>query len=730
MNQRIVTGIFLLGLVLLSIAYIWQPWNPGESSLKLGLDLQGGLRVVLEADSDETPEPEQMQAARNVIENRVNEFGVSEPLIQTSGSNRIIVEFPGLSSDQQDRALELIGQQAQLEFRLVRAGRFDPLTVADLEDVAFTGEIISNASAAYNSMAGAAIGPMVTFEIRGSDQQAFGNFTGTNLGRRMAIVMDGEVITAPQLNGRISDSGQITGIGSLEEASDLALVLRSGSLPFNLNVEEIRSIGPTLGQDSIEAGTIAGGLGALLVVIAVLVIYGPLFGGVLAFGLLLAMLFIFGILAGLNAALTLPGIGGLVLTLGAAIDGNVISFERIKELLREGKSLRVSMKQGFGTSVGVILDANITSLIAALTLYQYTTGAVRGFAIVLGIGLIASVFVNVVVVPYILNLLTARGSGRHYMRIGREAPSIPFMGIARRVMPVILVLVVASAALLIFKPLNLSTDFTGGINAVYEVSPDVTVAQVREAVANMESEATGSAVIFDIESGDPETHQVGVRIGSGAGGAIDANLPSQLATVLNGELLSADVVGPSVGASLRSAAILSVLVALVLILAYTAWRFWPNWILGVGTTLATGHDVLLTLAVLSLFGLEFSIPVLAALLFVVGYSLNDSIVIADRIRENVSQTRHMTYRQIVNLSINQTLSRTILTSGSTLLPVLTLLFFGGPVLRGFSVVMLCGVVIGSLSSIFVLGPILVWFRQWQESRRVAQKKVSGSNAGA
>src|SRR5690606_7519757 len=197
MNQRIVTGIFLLGLVLLSIAYIWQPWNPGESSLKLGLDLQGGLRVVLEADSDETPEPEQMQAARNVIENRVNEFGVSEPLIQTSGSNRIIVEFPGLSSDQQDRALELIGQQAQLEFRLVRAGRFDPLTVADLEDVAFTGEIISNASAAYNSMAGAAIGPMVTFEIRGSDQQAFGNFTGTNLGRRMAIVMDGEVITAP-----------------------------------------------------------------------------------------------------------------------------------------------------------------------------------------------------------------------------------------------------------------------------------------------------------------------------------------------------------------------------------------------------------------------------------------------------------------------------------------------------------------------------------------------------
>ena len=728
MNQRTVMGVFLLGLIGLAVAYIWQPWNQDESSLKLGLDLQGGLRVVLEADGP-VPETEQLQAARNVIEHRVNEFGVSEPLIQTSGNNRIIVEFPGLTSDQQDRALDLIGQQAQLEFRLVRPGRFDPLTIADLEEVAFTGEVISNASAAYNSMPGAQIGPMVTFEIRGSDQQAFGNFTGSNLGRRMAIVMDGQVITAPQLNGRISDSGQITGIGSLPEASDLALVLRSGSLPFNLNVEEVRSIGPTLGRDSIQAGTIAGVVGAGLVIVAVLAIYGPLFGGVLSLGLLIAALFIFGILAGLNAALTLPGIGGLVLTLGAAIDGNVIQFERIKELLREGKSLRVSMKQGFATSVPVILDANITSLIAALTLYQYTTGPVRGFAIVLGIGLIASVFVNIVVVPYILNLITQRG-GRHFMRLGRPAPNLPFLAVSRRGMPVIILLVVGSAALLIFKPLSLSTDFTGGINAVYEVPEGVTVADVRSSVAELESEVAGSAVIFDIEANDPDVHHVGVRIGAGTDGAVDTNLPTQLATVLNAELISADVIGPSVGASLRSGAIMAVIVALVLILGYTAWRFWPNWILGVGTTLSTGHDVLLTLAILSLFNIEFSIPVLAALLFVVGYSLNDSIVISDRIRENVGATRHLGYAEIVNNAINQTLSRTILTSSTTLLPVLALLLFGGPVLRGFSVVMLCGVIIGSLSSVFILGPLLVYFRQWQGNRSRASRKVAGSKANA
>ncbi len=185
------------------------------------------------------------------------------------------------------------------------------------------------------------------------------------------------------------------------------------------------------------------------------------------------------------------------------------------------------------------------------------------------------------------------------------------------------------------------------------------------------------------------------------------------------------MVGPSVGASLRSGAVIAVILSLVLILAYTAWRFWPNWILGVGTTLSTGHDVLLTLAILSLFNIEFSIPVLAALLFVVGYSLNDSIVISDRIRETVNSSRHMTYGQIVNSSINQTLSRTILTSATTLLPVLALLVFGGPVLRGFSIVLFCGVIIGSLSSIFILGPILVWFRNYQGSRSKAARKVAG-----
>ncbi len=729
MNQRAFTGIMLLACVVLAIAYIWQPWNQDESSLKLGLDLQGGLRVVLEADGP-VPEPEQLAAARSIIENRVNEFGVSEPLIQTSGSNRILVEFPGLTSDQQDRALDLIGQQAVLEFRLVRPGAFDPLTPADLEPVAFTGEIIRTASAAYNTMPGAQIGPMVTFEIRSADQSAFGQFTGSNLGRRMAIVLDDQVITAPQLNGRISDQGQITGMFDITEASDLALVLRSGSLPFNLNVEEVRTIGPTLGRDSIESGTIAGIIGGAAVIVAVLLIYGPVFGGALVAGLLAAMLFIFGILAALGAALTLPGLAGLVLTIGAAIDGNVISFERVKEFLREGKSLRVSMRQGFNMSRAPILDANITSFLTALALYQYTTGPVRGFAVVLGIGLIVSVFVNIVVVPYILEVITLRNKNPR-MRLGKPAPAFRFLGYSRIAVPVAIVLLVGSGALMVFKPLNASTDFTGGISAVYNLPAASTVSQVRETVDNLEGVLGTSATIVEMESADLDVHQFGIRLSAGEDGAIDSQIPTRLADALGAELVSADVVGPSVGADLRTGAVMAVILSLVLILGYTAWRFWPNWILGVATTLATAHDVVITLAVLNLVGAEFSIPVLAAMLFVVGYSLNDSIVISDRIRENVGTIRGKTYREIVNLSINQTLSRTILTSSTTLLPVFALLFFAGPVLRDFSIVLFCGVIIGSLSSMFILAPMLVWFKDRQEARaRVAGVTKAKSRASA
>ena len=721
MNRRTFTGALVVAAIIASILYLWQPWS-SQAPLKLGLDLQGGLRVVLQANTA-NPSAQDLATARNVIENRVNQFGVSEPLITTSGKNRIVVELPGLTAADQKRALSLIGQQAKLYFQLVKPSAQNlstaQMTLDDLEKPAFTGEIISTARADFQRVGGSTMGPAVFFNIKAKDAGKFGDFTGGNVGRRMAIVLDGKIITAPTLQSRISDSGQITGINSLEEASNIALVLRSGSLPISLHVEEIRSIGPTLGQDSINAGKIAAFIGGAAVIIAVLSYYGLVFGGVLTFGLGLAMLFIFGILAALHAALTLPGLAGLVLTIGAAVDGNVISFERIREELRAGKSIRLAMKIGFGNSLSAIIDANVTTLLAAGALYQYTTGPVRGFAITLAIGIIASVFVNVVVVPFILDLITSRNSQRSYLWKGFFVEGVRFVSKAPVIMSLSGLLAIASIAIVSIEGLKLSTDFTGGTNVLVDVPDGTTVADVRTAITDLNypgitgKNATVVKVIDNTIKGNP----MSVRVGLNETGQQSADqFANDLTAKLKGQLLQANYVGPAVGADLRQAAVMAVLVALGLILLYVAWRFWPNWIVAVAAIIATIHDAGIVLGALDLFNVTFSIPVLSAILFVVGYSLNDSIIIADRIRENLRKVRDRSYAEVVDLAVNQTLSRTVATSGTTLLPVIALLLFGGSVLRGFSIALLIGIGFGTYSSIFILSPMVVWFKMQQQKR--------------
>lgn len=717
MTSRSFTGIILLAAIIASVLYLWQPWNP-DPSLRLGLDLQGGLRVLLQADNP-NPDREDLSAARRVIENRVNEFGVAEPTIQTQGENRILVELPGLTAADQERALRLIGQQATLAFRVVRQGATDPLTLDDLEPAAFTGESIQNAQVVFNQFNQ----PEVSFTIRRDDAADFGQFTQSNVGRRMAIVLDENIMSAPNINSRIDDSGVITGQFTLEEATDLALILRSGNLPISLHVEETRAVGPSLGQDSIAAGVRAAAIGGTAVIAAILLYYGPLFGGVLTVGLGLVMLFVFGILAGLGAALTLPGLAGLVLTIGAAVDGNVISFERIKEELRDGKSLRLAMRGGFSNSLSAIIDANVTTLLAAVALYQYTSGPVRGFAITLAIGIVAAVFVNVVVVPFLLDVLTLRFK-RPLMPNGYYAQGFSFVRRAPIFMAVSGLLAAVALGVIIVKPLPLSTDFTGGMNIMLSVPEDVTVAEVRSTIDDIATPGiTGSsATVQEVEDATLTGQQISVRVGIIQDSEAANLFPARLASAVNGEVLQADFVGPAVGSELRTGAWYAVLVAFALILLYVGWRFWPSWIVAIVTIVASVHDVAIVMGFLDVIGAEFSIPVLAALLFVVGYSLNDSIIIADRIRENTRRIRNRTYEEIVDLSVNQTLSRTLMTSGTTLLPVLALFFFGGSVLRDFSITLLIGIVVGTYSSIFILAPMVAWFKKRQRSSKPLRAK--------
>ena len=725
MNRRSLTGIVVLGALLAAVLYMWQPWNAGSSPIKLGLDLQGGLRVVLQSQ-EANPSREDLDAARSVIENRVNAFGVAEPVIQTSGDNRIVVELPGLSSADQDRALDLIGQQAVLEFRLVRPGATEPFTLDDLEPAAFTGEILQDASADFNRVGNATLGgALVLFEVKREFAGQFGDFTSSNIGRPMAIVLDNNIISAPRIQARIADSGQITGDFTLDEASNLALVLRSGSLPITLQTEEVRAVGPSLGQDSINAGARAALIGGAAVVVTILLYYGPLFGGVLTVGLLYIMVLVFGILAGLGAALTLPGLAGLVLTIGAAVDGNVISFERIKEELRDGKSLRLAMRGGFGNSLSAIIDANVTTLLAAAALYQYTSGPVRGFAITLAIGIVAAVFVNIVVVPFLLDVLTLRFR-RPLMPKGFYASGFKFIKRAPVVMTLSGILAVSALVLVFAKDLNLSTDFTGGSNILLSVNDATTVNDVRSAIDSLgiAGVSGSSATVQEVQDATIEGKEMSVRVGLTQTQDSSETFPTALATAVNGRVLQADFVGPSVGQDLRTGAWYAVAVAFSLILLYVGWRFWPNWIIAIAAIIASIHDVGIVMGFLDLINAEFSIPVLAALLFVVGYSLNDSIIIADRIRENLRKVRGANYREIVDMSVNQTLSRTLMTSGTTLLPVLALFFFGGSVLRDFSTTLLVGIGFGTYSSIFILAPMVVWFKERQRLGNRARRKAA------
>jgi SecD/SecF fusion protein len=686
--------------------------------VNLGLDLQGGLRVLLEAKGN--PSTDDLEQVRTVIENRVNATGVAEPLVQRQGNNRVVVELPGLSQADQARALSLVGQTAKLEFRIVKPeaqSKTDvDLTDADLGPTLMTGEAISKANSAFNQFGA----PYVSMEFNSRGAQDFDRITAENVGKRMAIVLDGKVKSAPNIQQRISGGqAQITGTFTLEQTNDLSLVLRSGSLRVPVEIIETRAIGPTLGQDAIRQGFLAALIGIAAIFVLVFIYYGFWFGLVAALGLLFSGITIFGILAGLGGVLTLPGIAGLVLTIGAAVDGNVISFERIKEELHEGKGLKAAIKAGFGHSFWTIFDVNFSHLISAVALYQYATGPVKGFAVTLAVGVIASTFSNLVFSRWFLELLAGwRGkfSAPHWF----DTPKIHFMEAAKYITTLSLILAVIGGIAVFAKGFVFGVDFTSGTSFTVRTAESVTSEQIRQTVTSAGVEgATGSGATI-IFSRTPGTigNDFTVRVGQLDQAGQD-KLKAAFLKLPSSAVTQIETVGPSVGNELRTATISGVLVALLLILIYVAVRF--DLILGVGSVLAVAHDVAIVFGLYALLGREFTITTVAAVLTLIGYSLNDSIIVSDRIRENLKVMRGQPYLNIVNTSINQTLSRTLMTSVSTMLPLLALLIFGGPVLRDFSFVLVIGILVGTYSSIYIVAPMAVYFKNWQEGRKKPQR---------
>lgn len=393
-----------------------------EKTLKLGLDLQGGMHLLLEAELDQVPDDielnEAMGRALEVIRNRVDQFGVSEPLIARQGDRWIVVQLPGISDP--NRALDLIGRTALMEFRLVNETPI-PTDEADIPEGAevlldregsrllvnkeaqFTGAALRTANV---RMSGDFNRPQIAFTLKSEAADIFSNVTANNVGRRLAIVLDGVVQSAPEIRERIpGGEGVIQGNFTLESARDLAIILRSGALPVPVSIIENRTIGPTLGMDSIRAGITALALGFLLVLVFMAIYYRS--AGLIAdFALLLNILILMGVMAYFHFTLTLPGIAGIILIVGMAVDANVLIFERIREELALGKTPRVAIDAGYAKALTTILDANITTMIAAVFLFQFGTGPVKGFAVTLFIGILASMFTAIIVTKTVFEITT------------------------------------------------------------------------------------------------------------------------------------------------------------------------------------------------------------------------------------------------------------------------------------------------------------------------------------
>ncbi|GAA0520632.1 protein translocase subunit SecD [Deinococcus depolymerans] len=727
------TGLLLLLTLLASLAFIWRPWehqnnlwsvwNDKFQFMTLGLDLKGGLRVELAPESGKATKDD-LDRVKTVIENRINALGVAEPTVTVAGGKRVVVEIPGATPAVQQRALEIIQQTARLEFRIVQPNQQpDPklaaekprsggYTLAQLGPVEATGEVIQNAQAATDPQSGRWI---VTFQNTDKGATTFGEFTGKNVGKLMAVVLDDQIQSVATIQQRLFRDVQISGNFDAEEAGQLALVLKSGALPIKIKTEAQRSIGPTLGADAIRSGAIAAVVGIALVFVMLFAYYGLWFGLVGALGLLFSSVVILGMLAGFGSTLTLPGIAGLVLTIGAAVDGNVISFERIKEELYRGKGIKNAIGAGYQHSMAAILDVNASHLLSALALYNYSTGPVKGFAVTLMIGVIAATFSNLVFAKWFMEWLAQR-------RPNMSAPQwikdtkIDFIRPAPIITTLSVLLAIAGGVVLATRPLNYGVDFTSGTTLAIKTSAATDTEAVRSAVAGAgvakvtEQSASIQRDVVPGMSGATYTIKVPELTV-----AETQRLSAAITKLPQGEVQSTETVGPAVGKELTDKTVKAVLLGMALILVYVGFRF--DFIMGLGSILAVLHDVAIVMGLYSLLGLEFTIASVAALLTLIGYSLNDSIIVSDRIRENIREMRGRPYREIVNASINQTLSRTVMTSVSTMLPLISLLVFGGPVLRDFSLVLLVGIIIGTYSSIYIVAPLVVYFEEWNRRRK-------------
>ena len=731
-----------LGLILtlMLVSYCVELATPTSQKVRLGLDLRGGTSFLLRLvpQPGETITADMLQQAVEVIRKRVDQFGVGEPVIAPQGSERILVQIPGLNPAQIETTRETLKRVAKLEFAQVY-----PASEALIDQVekgeallppgyeiksyitpaAAKGEVIDehtlprlivkqkpdlageHVTKAFVTFDQGGYGVSLTLDKEGS--AAFYDVTSvlapTN--GRLAILLDGKIQSAPSVRAAIAGGqAQITGHFKEKEARDLASILEN-PLRTPVEIEETRSVSPTLGGDAIRAGVLSG-LGGLALVMFFVLCYYRLAGVVALFGLGINIILLFGMMTLFHFVLTLPGIAGIILTIGLAVDSNVLLYERLREELASGKSLGSAIQGAYKKAFSAIFDANVTTLITAGILFWQATGPVRGFSITLVLGVIASMFSAILFTRTAFRWMMFKG-GLQRLTMADLAPKKQFNFLGHRVLAIIISLSVIVGSMAIFAKRganNFGIDFRGGDLLVLDTQPALNIAEARQALVplglselTLQHEQAGNKELLSIRSPEETSHKILETLHTAF--PKSTIVPEQQ-----------EKVGAQIGREFARKALLALGLGMLGILIYVSFRFGLSF--AVGALVALLHDVIITVGLFSLLGGELSLVMVGAILTIAGYSINDTIVVYDRIREGLHHHGSGAVEELMNRSINETLGRTILTGGLTLLSVSALFFFGGVVLKDFAFAILLGILVGTYSSVFVASPIVLWWSQW------------------
>ena len=738
-----------------------------QSQLRLGLDLKGGVGVTMKVDESATEgmasfqREQQLEDAIRIMGDRLDGSGVAEPIIRPKGENAIEIQMPGLSTKENPEVLDTIKKPARLEFRSVHPSKtpyntaaadypsqyeYEVLTMEDenrrtgevTETKMFikrlpeaTGEIIKEAFAAPNQVGGYEI----YLEMTGEGADVLRSVTERMVGKPLAIVLDGTLYSAPTIQAVLSKNATITGNFSQREAVDLANVLNN-PLSLPLAVDEMYEVGPSMAKDAQQSSVKAVQVGAILVVCFMVAYY--FVGGIVAvLSAIINVIIVLGVLASLGATLTLPGVAALVLTLGMGVDANILIFERLREELRSGKSIKNASINAFQKVTSTIVDANVTTLITASILIWLGTGPVKGFGYTLAIGICASIFCALIVTRFMIDFLVHRMNLSKVLGLSLLGEfKFDFFKFRRPAFIASWLLVAAGVVSVVLHHDNImGIDFTGGDEMTISFDERI---ESGELGAKAEELGLGEVnpVYQTLLGSGEEVLKIQTRFDQSRPvlEGLQAAFPSA-----NLQEVGMNQIGASVSNDIQWNALWSVVAALGGILLYVALRFEVGY--GVGAVVATIHDVLMTIGIFVLCGElgifvsgQFTAPMLAAILMIVGYSINDTIVVFDRIREELELNPGAGLRHIINLAISRVFSRSLLTSITTLLAAVSLYIFGAGVINDFSFVFIIGILTGTFSSIFIASPVFFWWhkgdRRHVEERELTPKRYEWESSEA